>query len=319
MRRLWRHCRCILSLVSSYALGNASVLRALGFVNRRLLGGRIRTVFMFYPASQRYADDVCYRWHQRRFRWQPGLVGMFVQNGAIGLCFAIPNTEADFKDGCNAGHVRLLMQRMDAIRERVGAGHRTFAGILPSVYARSGVEDRDVSVQRDLTARAVLAALDQVLARHGLPADVPVLLLGGRGYIASAVRELCAGRNVDAIDVGEKALFKSLIRQRRGHPMVVINLSKSGVLADYVEYAWPGLILLNEVYPEPSRHELRALESLGAVAYHIAGVKAWCWPQFPRAYRGGIPCCASLPLADGQPIDVVLAELSGARVDRRKP
>jgi hypothetical protein len=156
----------------------------------------------------------------------------------------------------------------------------------------------------------VLAALDEVIARHALPADVPVLLLGGRGYIATAVRELAACRNVSSIDVGERQQFRALVRQRRGHPLVVINLSKSGVLADYVEYFWPQLILLNEVYPEPSRHELRALASLGVAAYHIAGVKACCWPQFPRAYRGGIPCCASLPLAEDEHIDVVLTRLS---------
>ena len=163
----------------------------------------------------------------------------------------------------------------------------------------------------------MLAALDVVIARHQLPPDVPVLLLGGRGFIASAVRELCTGRNVDAVDVGEKALFRELMRKRRGQPMVVINLSKSGVLADYVEYFWPALVLLNEVYPEPSVHEVRALESLGAAAYHIAGVKAWCWPQFPRAYQGGIPCCASLPLAVDERIEVVLSRLSSSKTRRK--
>ena len=310
MRWLRRHFRRILALISSYAVGNAVFLGAVGLANRVLLGGRIKTLFMYYPATEAYADLVAYRWHQRRFGWFPGLVGLFVQNGRIGLCFAVPNTEAQFKDQANTGHVATLMQRMDGLRHRIGAEHRTFAGILPSIFHSRGIQDRDVVMQRNMTARAVLAALDEVIAGNRLPADVPVLLLGGRGFVGSHVQQLCVGRNVSVIDANETDAFRALIRPLRGHPLVIVNLTKAGVLADYLEYFWPGLILLNEVYPEPSRCEVRAAESLGSVVYHISGVEAWCWPPFPRAYRGGIPCCASVPLGADERVAVVVTRLS---------
>ena len=316
MRWLRRQSRCILALASSYILGHDAVLAMLGYVNRRWLGGRIKTVFMYYPASQAYADAVCYRWHQRRFGWRPGLVGVFLQNGQVGLSFAIPNTESDFKEAANAARVDGLMRQMDTIRRRVGAAHKRFAGILPSIFVNRGIADQDIGVQRTLTARAVLAALDDVIGRHHLPADVPVLILGGRGFIAREVLELSAGRNMLSIDAGQLAEFRAMIRPMRGHPLIIVNLTKSGALAEYIAYLWPGSIVLNEVYPEPSTHEIAAMQSLGNACYHIAGIRASCWPAFPRAYRGGIPCCASLPLGEHERVEVVVIALAGGRPAR---
>ena len=312
MRWLRRHLRCIAALFSSYVLGSSAFLHLLRIVNQRLLGGRIATVFMFYPATQAYADAVCYRWHQRRFSWRPGLIGVFVQNGRIGLNFAIPNTENDFKDECNVANVVALMHRLDSIRIAVGAAHKTFAGILPSILTGLGVEDRDIAVQRNLTARTVLAAIDWVISKQRLAATTPVLVLGARGYVATEFLRLAGERPLLAIDVGEMATFRDFARRRRGYPLLVVNLTKKGALSEYLCYFWPGVTVLNEVYPEPSLHELRALESLGANCYHIAGIRAVVWPPFPSAYRGGIPCCASLPLRDDEPVEVVIVPLASA-------
>ncbi len=51
--------------------------------------------------------------------------------------------------------------------------------------------------------------------------------------------------------------------------------------------------MINEVYPEPSKAEVAAIQTHGARLYYLAGVKAKAWPPFPQAYAGGIPCCAS--------------------------
>jgi hypothetical protein len=89
-----------------------------------------------------------------------------------------------------------------------------------------------------------------------------------------------------------------------------LNLTKSGALLEYARELWPGVIVLNEVCPEPSSTELAELEARGAVCYHIVGVEGRAWPPFPRAYRGGIPCCASLPFSPDDPIPILIAHLS---------
>ena len=310
MRRLRWHLRCIAALCSSYVLGSAAVIRLLGRLNR-LLGRPIATVFLFYPVSQPWADAVCYRWHQRRFSWQPGLIGVLRQRGRFGLSFGIPNVEAQIKDEANAAEVARLKQRLETIRTDLDAEHKTFAGILPTTFARHGIEDEDVVIQRNLTARAVLAALDRVIGLHWLSPRVQVLVLGGRGYIASEVLRLAEGRTITSVDVGEFEQFEAFVAAHRGQPLIVVNLSRSGVLAEYLSHFWPGVIVLNEVYPEPTRDELEILERLGLTCHHIAGVKGEAWPPFPRAYRRGIPCCAALPLGPDDRVEVVVVQLCG--------
>lgn len=310
MRSVRRHLRCLLAVASSYALGNRVFILLLGLINR-LLGRPIAMAFLFYPARQTYADAVSYRWHQKRFSWKPGLIGVFRHRGRLGLSFGIPNLETQIKDTANAENVVLLQQRLERIRRMLGAEYASLAGILPSVLARLGKEDAHVVRQRHLTARVVLAALEKVMARHALDRATPVLVLGGRGYIAGEVLRQATGFNVTSVDAGDFPQFESFVAKHRGHAAVVVNLSKSGALSEYLDHFWPGIIVLNEVYPEPVRDELARLEGKGVTCHHIAGVAGGAWPPFPRAYRGGIPCCAALPLARGEDVDVVIVHLCG--------
>lgn len=310
MLRLGWHCRCVAAMLSSYVLGTSAVLGTIGFVSRHVLRRPIVSVFLLYPARREYADALAYRWHQRRFSWYPGLVGFYRQGGRYGLIFGIPNLEDDVRAEHSAPCLLQLMARMEAVRRRVGASRKVFAGVLPSAFTRNGIENEHLAEQRQLTARAVLHALDQVSALHRLSSDVPVLVLGGKGYIASEVLRLCAARNVSSLDVGEFETFRQLALDHGGRPAVMINLTKSGALLEYANACWPGVIVLNEVYPEPSAAEIAALEQRGAVCYHIVGVEGDAWPPFPRAYRGGVPCCASLPFSPRDPIPVLISRLS---------
>jgi len=152
------------------------------FTSRYVLRSPIVSVFLLYPARKEYADALAYRWHQRRFSWQPGLVGFYRQGGRYGLIFGVPNLEDDIRAEHNAPQLHALMCRMDAAQRSVGAARKVFAGILPSMFSRNGIENEHLADQRYLTARAVLQALDQVIDQHGLGKDVPILVLGGRGY-----------------------------------------------------------------------------------------------------------------------------------------
>jgi hypothetical protein len=318
MRRLAWHCRCIAAAISSYLLGTKAALALVGFVCRYVLRSPIVSVFLLYPARKEYADALAYQWHQRRFSWHPGLVGLYRQGGRYGLIFGIPNLEDDIRAEENAPRLLELMSRMEVAQRGVGATRKVFAGILPSMFARNGIENEHLAEQRYLTARAVLQALDQVMAKNGLGPEVPILVLGGRGYIASEVLRLCRDRKVRSIDVAELEEFRRFVDECRGQPAVVVNLTKSGALLEYARELWPGVIVLNEVYPEPSTAELAELEARGASCYHIVGVEGRAWPPFPRAYRGGIPCCASLPFSPDDPIPVLVAHLSPeGRLTRR--
>ena len=104
--------------------------------------------------------------------------------------------------------------------------------------------------------------------------------------------------------------FTGSCEDSQGRPAVVVNLTKSGALLEYARDLWPGVIVLNEVYPEPSSAEIAELEARGSSCYHIIGVEGKAWPPFPRAYRGGIPCCASLPFSPDDPIPILIARLS---------
>jgi hypothetical protein len=306
---LRRHLRCSLAVVSSYLFGNEAFLRLIGGINRVLLRGRIKGVFLLYPARQAYADALAYRWHQRRFAWCPGLVGAYRQDGGLGLIFGIPDLEEKLRDEDNGEHVLGLMRKMERVRQLVGAERKIFAGILPSRFAKLGVADEQLEQQRELTARAVVSALDQVVARTGVPRAGPIVLIGGKGYIASKVFDLCRDRSTYTVDIGEFDTFRRLAQEAHGGAAVVINLAKSTALAEYTEHFWPGVVVLNEVYPEPDETELAALAVRGVRCFHVVGVAGRAWPRFPRAYRGGIPCCAALPVAGSTDVTALVSEL----------
>lgn len=308
LQTLGWHGRRTAAVVSSYLVGNEPFLRLIGLFNR-IAGRKVAGIFLLYPARREYADALAYRWHQRRFAWRPGLVGVYRHGPRWGLIFGIPDMEDDLRQEHNAGNVMGLLHKMERIRGLIGAERKIFAGILPSLFSRLGAQDRQLEEQRRLTALAVVSALDQVSALKGLDAATPILLIGGRGYIATEVMQLCAGRSVRSIDLGEFDAFRTFADSTRGSALVVVNLAKSGALAEYAGHFWPGVVVLNEVYPEPSDAELATLETCGAQCFHVVGVAGGAWPAFPRAYRGGIPCCAALPSPDDTTVTALVTRL----------
>lgn len=93
MKFLRRHARRTGSLAATYLLGGKWMLALLGWTTRLFPVAGIHTVFLLYPANQKYAEAYVYRWHQERIKWRPGLVGLFQQNGSWGLTFGVSATE----------------------------------------------------------------------------------------------------------------------------------------------------------------------------------------------------------------------------------
>ena len=71
---------------------------------------------------------------------------------------------------------------------------------------------------------------------------------------------------------------------------------------EYIDLLWTEAIVVNEVYPEPSPAEIGRLAERGIETWHVVGMKALSVPAFPKAYQGGIPCCAGTLAAPIQPI-----------------
>lgn len=310
--RFWSpawHIRCLAAVVTSYLVGNGVFLSFAELINRVLLRRKIAGLFLLYPARREYADALAYRWHQRRFSWCPGLVGWYRQNGRWGLIFGIPDMEDSLRDDRNATQVLGLLTRMERARRLVGAERKIFAGILPSTFARLGAHDDHLEEQRHFTAEAVVSALDQVMASERLGPETPIVVLGGKGYIATEVIALCQGRPLLSIDLDGMNFFIEISVHMKGRPALVINLTKSGALIEYAPHLWPGVVVLNEVYPEPGPDELAALERQGVACFHVVGVPGVAVPAFPRAYRGGIPCCAALPAGVDAKVSAITTRL----------
>jgi hypothetical protein len=135
--------------------------------------------------------------------------------------------------------------------------------------------------------------------------------LGGSGFIGTGLSENNGNKKFHYVDLADQEKFLHFKQLYQDLPVIVLNLTKKGALAEYIPHFWIGVVFINEVYPEPSRAEVEVMRSKGVICYHIAGIKAKAWPAFPRGYQGGIPCCASfLPEKEGDGLfEVIVREM----------
>ncbi len=302
-------------LLLNLLLRHDALLWLIGRLNGRF--GFLRRVFVAYPVTQDYADAYTYCWVQRRCRWSPWLVGLYRQNGRVGLMTIISSVEEDFfhpgDPTYNRPHLEALLRRAEGLRQLLRAEQLSFAGILPGLFQARGL--RTEGPELEVTVEAVIRAEAQLRAELGWPEETPLILLGGKGYVGRRLTERLAQRETYVVDLlpGRRVNHATWPRHLQGAAAIVINLTKKAVLSDYLGLFWKGLALLNEVYPEPSAEEIAFLSGIGVPVYHIVGVKARAWPRFPRGYNGGIPCCAAWNAPD---MDVVIRRLTESGRDR---
>lgn len=247
----------------------------------------LNTIFVAYPANEKYAREYSFSWYRNKIRWTPWLAGIFCQNGKWGLMTAVSSIEKDFYKLENYGNLKNLVEATEGLRCLLGAEQKTFAGVLPGILFAKGLICE--SVEADVTVRAVTLAINEVQQCEEYPKDCPVVVLGGRGFIGARLVEQL-GTSAICVDVNDGRAWADCLF---GQEVILVNLTKRAVLGQYIPLFWGNLVLLNEVYPEPSAQELESLDKIGCNAYHIVGVKAKSYPNLPKAYRGGIPCCAA--------------------------
>lgn len=290
-------------------LRHDAVFWLVGRLNRRVR--LLKNVFVAYPATQEYADAYSYRWVQQRCRWVPWLAGLYRQNGMLGLITVISSSEDDFFHPADPNHNRerleALLRRTERIRRLLGAEQTSFAGILPGLLQARGI--RTAGPELDVTVEALIRAEAQLRAELGYPAETPLILLGGKGFIGRRLAERLAHRETYVVDIlpGRKINQQTWPWHLERKAAILINLTKKAVISDYMRLFWKELVLLNEVYPEPSAAELAFLSGIGVRVYHLVGVKAQALPRFPFAYAGGVPCCAAW---HGSDMDVLLCRLA---------
>ena len=276
----------------------------LGLWNR-LFGGWT-SVFYCYAGSTQFIDTYAPGFLVRAFRWMPAPIGILKHEGTRGIVVASPATEQHFLDPANADAFRKLQRRIRRIARLTGAKRVSLTGILPSTVADHGI--LKLPDTRPIVQRAVCAAVHRIVQERFDGGWPPILLIGGAGHIgtpiAASLRE--GGATVHVIDPRKPDSDFPLHLQ--GTPCLILDCSRKGVIESYADRMWPGMVLLNEVFPRPSRRVVERLSGKGVECWHLSGLAGSIVPPLPHGYENAVPCCAAHDASDTP--EVVLVPLN---------
>lgn len=278
------------------------LFRLIGFFNKyiKLIG----FVFMVYPANERYALKYVYRRRLPKVMWNPWPCGLLWQNGKLGIMFCVSATNGQYSDPKNHNKLVKLVARMEELRKLLGAERKTFAGIVPGVLAKKNILHDPL--EADLTGRAVFQAIEKVRSIALLSPDVPIVFLGGKGFIGRRVISYFSNSEAISIDSEDGQTSKDW-PDLGGKKPIVVNITVNNAIEDYLDVIPSGSTILNEVYPEPREEVLERLRENNCDCYHVVGIQAKAFPPFPKAYRGAIPCCAAWP---SKKMEVVIRKIN---------
>jgi hypothetical protein len=292
-----------LLFVLSYLGTNSATFFVLGLINRFVLRGRLTTVYCTYPVNRRYLVGITRPLYAPLLKWHPCIVGLFLLKDGGGITVVTTATEREMEDRNNRAKLAAVERKLERWTRLMGGTQHTHGGRMPSILTRAGISSS--TVESHTVASLCTLAVEKLCADHGLsddmaapsaPTPCPVAIIGSQGYVGrNAASNLRArGHTVLEIDRVEQEsnLTDQILNPYRGSPFVVLNLSRKGVLAEYADKFWPGVYVLDDVYPECSAETLETLRLCGAKYYHISGIKASSFPKLIGAYEGVIPFCA---------------------------
>lgn len=262
---------------------------ALGVWNR-VFGGW-RSVFFCYAGSRNFITSYAPSSLVAMFRWVPSPIAILFHNGARGLVLAAPVSEEEFLDPANRAQFRSLQLRLRRIAWLVGAREVNLAGILPGVIKQSDVLDAPDT--RATVVAAVSAAVAALIGNRFAGKAPSLIVLGGGGYVGRPLTQsLCEdGFNVTVVD--PKGGVSALPIKFKNRPCILIDISRAGAIQTYVPDMWPGLIVLNETFPQPPGRVVRAMTARGVDVFHLSGLEGDITPPLPFGYANAIPCCAA--------------------------
>jgi len=289
------HLRRIFVEVVNFLFNHDWLFWLIGLLNGRF--GFLESIFLVYPANEEYGLAYAYPFRLRKNRWFPSFAGILRQGDKWGVMFGVSSSNGQFEDPENLDNLRMMAERMEELRQLLGAKRKTFAGILPGVLHSRGIVKE--TPEADMAAEIVAGMVDSAKVRLQDLHPV-VIILGHKGFIGRRVTEILKkkGEMVVGIDLGDK--WPEWAGWSGDEKVVVLNITRNNALADYVDCFCPGWVIINEVYPPPSDDLVKRIKGRGCDIFHIVGVEADAWPKFPSVYEGGIPCCAAWPSAGRQ-------------------
>ncbi len=275
--------------------------RVIGLWNRRR--GSWTSVFFCYPGSRSFVTSYALPGVERFFRWRPTPIGIMRQNGEWGLVVASSVTEDDFLDPANAEQFRLLQRRLAHIGAVMHVPTINVAGILPGVLKQT--DGLAVNDTRAIVVSAVISAVALMRQHHLVSHVTDVIVLGGAGRIGSGVVMALRdqGWTCHVIDVAHGAT--EFPEHLQGQPVLFLDIARKGAIADYIPKMWPELVVLNEVFPKPSRKLVKQMEERGVRVFHLAGVAGRITPPLPHGYETAIPCCAARPVEGAYDVRII--------------
>ena len=287
-----RYVRRLFVLNINLLFNNRIVWAILGVFNKRLK--LIKTIFLAYPASHNFAKEYVFDNVLEETRWHPWFTGFFIQNGKIGLKFAISSTEDDFRDENNIDKLRSIWLKMSYLQHILEVDQMTFAGILPGLFYKRNIIN-NLPIELDNTVIAVKKTVLSIIEYLNIEDDAPLIVLGGKGFIGNKIITEIQDRVVYCIDKNDVDIdydIDTIITSSK-NKVIILNVATQKALEENLIYFNEKVIIINEVYPEPSEELINKIKAKGSTLFHIVGVKGRSFPRFPRAYRNGIPCCAS--------------------------
>eukprot|EP00521_Asterionellopsis_glacialis_P013100 CAMPEP_0195295918 /NCGR_PEP_ID=MMETSP0707-20130614/18327_1 /TAXON_ID=33640 /ORGANISM="Asterionellopsis glacialis, Strain CCMP134" /LENGTH=303 /DNA_ID=CAMNT_0040357257 /DNA_START=324 /DNA_END=1232 /DNA_ORIENTATION=- len=267
------HRRQLFLLIIIKVFNHDCFFKFLGLINEKI--GLIKVVFCGYPSNKKYlAGYVRDESIIQLYRWKPCFTGFFCHNGSVGLKFFVSATEADFK---SEHGLETLYQNTSKIQALICADEMSFSGILPGLMFRKGLHKE--GQERQKTVRAVLKGIKNLCEEENLPKDCPVVILGCKGYIGREVICQLGSKICHGVDLNpETNLPEGWPEHLQGKDAILVNISRAHTLEYYSKLAWKKLVLLNEVYPEPSTAEVHSWRANGGNMYHLVGTKGWSLP-----------------------------------------
>lgn len=281
---------------------------------------KCRAIFICYAPDKRYRKAYESFYPDPKSLWKPVPIGYFELYKQFGIVFALPATESELRKA-TFEELLGLHQWMEKVKKHCGAEQATIAGIGASIMNKRGII-RD-QVERRVTATAICQAIEKVKRWENLSPKTNIIILGGDGYIGRAVREKLGppknGSGFFSLDLRNKDLFPVLLPVLIRRPTIIINISTRNAIKPYlrqIKTPWSKLVILNEVFPEPSGEIIGMAKHIGSKVYHIVGGNGEAWPPFPWPYstvvenkKRGVPCCACFMPDEGQKFRVLLEKL----------
>lgn len=307
LRDIVSHLRRIFIECLSLVFNHSFVYKIVGVLNKHL--GLIESVFLVYPASERYALHYTYKSRMARIWTTPFPCGLIIQNNKLIIMFAVSMTEKHLRTATDKDKLRVelveVVEKMENIRLALAAKTKTFSGILPGMFRTFDIHTE--ASEAHLTASVVVRAIEHIKGIECLDVNTPIIFLGSGGWVGRHLAPMLKDNEVYKIDLKDGQGENSWPDHLYGRSVIVLNVTMEGAIDNYVKKFWPRTIVINEVYPEPSQEILRKIHEKESCCYHVVGVKAISFPSFPKPYNGfATPCCSAF---DSEDIEAVVRKI----------